>query len=37
MACTELPQVINGKVVKLNVRDLLQGVDLGGSRQREWR
>jgi internalin A len=31
---TELPQVINGKVVKLNVRDLLQGVDLGGTRPR---
>jgi internalin A len=29
-----MPQVINGKVVKLNVRDLLQGVDLGGTRPR---
>jgi internalin A len=31
---TELPQVIDRKVVKLNVRDLLQGVDLGGTRPR---
>jgi internalin A len=27
---TELPQVINGRVVKLNVRELLQGIDLSG-------
>jgi internalin A len=30
---TEFPQVIDGKVVKLNIRDLLNGVDLEGSRQ----
>ncbi|MEM9117049.1 MAG: COR domain-containing protein [Cyanobacteria bacterium P01_F01_bin.56] len=29
----ELPQVINGQIVKLNVRDLLNGVDLEGSRR----
>ena len=29
----ELPQVINGQVVKLTVRDLLNGVDLEGSRR----
>ncbi len=33
----EMPQVINGKVEKLNVRDLLNGVDIEGSRQRESR
>ncbi|WP_181357317.1 COR domain-containing protein [Stenomitos frigidus] len=31
----ELPQVINGKVIKLNVQDLLRGVDLENSRRRE--
>jgi internalin A len=37
---TELPQVINGRVVKLNVRELLQGIDLSGYYPRianEWR
>ena len=29
----ELPQVINGQIVHLNVRDLLNGVDLEGSRR----
>ena len=29
----ELPQVISGKVVKLNVRSLLNGVDIEGSRR----
>ncbi|MEM6835659.1 MAG: COR domain-containing protein [Cyanobacteria bacterium P01_C01_bin.120] len=29
----ELPQVINGKIFHLNVRDLLNGVDLEGSRR----
>ncbi|MEM1292056.1 MAG: COR domain-containing protein [Cyanobacteria bacterium P01_H01_bin.162] len=33
----EMPQVINGKVEKLNVRDLLNGVDIEGSRKRESR
>jgi len=31
----ELPQVINGKVIKLNVQDLLRGVDLEDSRRRK--
>ena len=29
----EMPQVIDGKIVKLNVRDLLNGIDLEGSRR----
>ncbi len=31
----ELPQVMSGKVVKLNVQDLLNGVDIEGSRKPE--
>ncbi|MBE9160543.1 leucine-rich repeat domain-containing protein [Nodosilinea sp. LEGE 06152] len=30
---TEFPQVIDGQVVRLNIRDLLNGVDLEGTRQ----
>jgi internalin A len=30
---TKFPQVIDGQVVQLNIRDLLNGVDLEGSRQ----
>jgi internalin A len=32
----ELPQVVNGKVVKLNVQDLLRGVDLEDNRRRKF-
>jgi internalin A len=30
---TEFPQVMDGQVIQLNIRDLLNGVDLEGSRQ----
>jgi internalin A len=30
----ELPQVVNGKVIKLNVQELLRGVDLGDNQRR---